>query len=172
MVINNNSQGYFFLIHKLSRTRAFVVYCLNIQALLCLHHITQTQKQPNYWVYKASLGFTMHKLSGPWIKAQRNHTESTLVWFAFGSIQSGLSSKTMSQQWDHLECWKSPSVKMPLENNVALPSVEISFQGIGGYMKAAFWIWSLMSSSSLKGKVPLRLTYMMTPTDHMSKERL
>lgn len=55
---------------------------------------------------------------------------------------------------------------------VFLPSAEMSFQGAGGYMKAAFWIWSFMSSSSLKGKVPLRLTYTMTPTDHMSKERL
>ena len=53
-----------------------------------------------------------------------------------------------------------------------LPSGEICFQGLGGYMKAALWIWSLISSSSLKGKVPLRLTYMMTPTDHMSRERL
>lgn len=39
-----------------------------------------------------------------------------------------------------------------------LPSREISFHGLGGYMKAAFWIWSCMSSSSLNGKVPLRLT--------------
>lgn len=53
-----------------------------------------------------------------------------------------------------------------------LPSLEICFQGLGGYMKAALWIWSLMSSSSLNGNVPLRLTYMMTPTDHMSSERL
>ncbi|TNN45685.1 hypothetical protein EYF80_044114 [Liparis tanakae] len=53
-----------------------------------------------------------------------------------------------------------------------LPSLEICFQGLGGYMKAALWIWSLISSSSLKGNVPLRLTYMMTPTDHMSSERL
>lgn len=37
------------------------------------------------------------------------------------------------------------------------PSWETFFQGWGGYMKAAFWIWSLISSSSLNGKVPLRL---------------
>ncbi len=55
---------------------------------------------------------------------------------------------------------------------VFAPSGEICFHGLGGYMKAALWIWSLMSSSSLKGKVPLRLTYMITPTDHMSRERL
>lgn len=39
-----------------------------------------------------------------------------------------------------------------------IPSCETFFQGWGGYIKAAFWIWSLMSSSSLKGNVPLRLT--------------
>ena len=38
-----------------------------------------------------------------------------------------------------------------------LPSGEISFQGLGGYINAAFCIWSAISSSSLKGKVPLRL---------------
>ncbi len=55
---------------------------------------------------------------------------------------------------------------------VFVPSGENCFHGLGGYMKAALWIWSLMSSSSLKGKVPLRLTYIITPTDHMSRERL
>lgn len=39
-------------------------------------------------------------------------------------------------------------------------------------MKAAFCICSLISSSSLNGKVPLRLTYTMTPTLHMSRDRL
>lgn len=36
-------------------------------------------------------------------------------------------------------------------------SCEISAHGLGGYMKAAFLIWSEMSSSSLNGKVPLTL---------------
>lgn len=40
-----------------------------------------------------------------------------------------------------------------------LPSWDTFFQGWGGYMKAAFWIWSLISSSSLKGNVPLRLRF-------------
>ncbi len=44
-----------------------------------------------------------------------------------------------------------------------IPCCEISFQGLGGYMKAAFWIWSAISSSSLNGNVPLRLK---TPTNH------
>ena len=40
----------------------------------------------------------------------------------------------------------------------SMASLCISFQGWGGYMKAAFCICSLMSSSSLKGKVPERET--------------
>lgn len=42
----------------------------------------------------------------------------------------------------------------------------------GGNMNVALVICCWMSSSSLKGNVPLRLTYMMTPTDHRSRERL
>ena len=38
-----------------------------------------------------------------------------------------------------------------------LPSWESSFQGMAGYIKDAFWIWSLISSSSLNGNVPLKL---------------
>lgn len=53
-----------------------------------------------------------------------------------------------------------------------LPADDISFQGFGGYMKAAFWICSLISSSSLNGNVPLKLTYTITPTLHMSKDLL
>ena len=37
------------------------------------------------------------------------------------------------------------------------PSLVTVSQGSGGNMKAALWIWSAISSSSLKGKVPLRL---------------
>jgi len=67
-----------------------------------------------------------------------------------------------------------PRVNQGLLNRVALPHlhlkackrlvissmacVEISFQGFGGYIKEAFWICSLISSSSLKGKVPERET--------------
>ncbi len=40
---------------------------------------------------------------------------------------------------------------------INIPSGEISFQGVGGYINAAFWIWSEISSSSLNGNVPLRL---------------
>ena len=53
---------------------------------------------------------------------------------------------------------RQPSVDWSHRDEPALwplPSEEISFHGLGGYMKAAFWIWSLMSSSSLKGKVPV-----------------
>ncbi len=37
------------------------------------------------------------------------------------------------------------------------PSDEAVAQGSGGNMNAALWIWSAISSSSLKGNVPLRL---------------
>ena len=38
-----------------------------------------------------------------------------------------------------------------------VPSCEMKDQGSGGNMNAALWIWSTISSSSLKGKVPLKL---------------
>ena len=38
-----------------------------------------------------------------------------------------------------------------------LPSADTSAHGLGGYIKAAFLIWSAISSSSLNGNVPLRL---------------
>ena len=44
----------------------------------------------------------------------------------------------------------------------SMASDVISFHGWGGYMNEAFWICSLMSSSSLNGNVPERLTYKMT----------
>ena len=40
---------------------------------------------------------------------------------------------------------------------VYVPSAEMVAHGSGGYMKAALWIWSDISSSSLKGKVPDKL---------------
>ena len=41
----------------------------------------------------------------------------------------------------------------------SIPSFDISCHGSGGYINAAFLIWSAISSSSLKGNVPLRLQY-------------
>ena len=42
-------------------------------------------------------------------------------------------------------------------NNI-VPSGVICFQGLAGYMKLALLIWSHISSSSLNGNVPLRVT--------------
>ena len=44
-----------------------------------------------------------------------------------------------------------------LYRNKNLLDIDISFHGLGGYIKAAFFIWSAISSSSLNGKVPLTL---------------
>lgn len=52
------------------------------------------------------------------------------------------------------------------------PSREMRAHRCRGYMKEAFVICWVMSSSSLKGNVPLRLTYRITPTAHMSSDRL
>ena len=49
-----------------------------------------------------------------------------------------------------------------------LPSLVTVSQGSGGNMKAALWIWSAISSSSLKGKVPLRL-HVQTGDNHDNK---
>lgn len=50
-----------------------------------------------------------------------------------------------------------------------LPSLEICFQGLGGYMKAALWIWSLISSSSLNGNVPLADIHNNTNRPHVQR---
>ena len=42
-------------------------------------------------------------------------------------------------------------------NHKHTPSLEMLAQGSGGYMNAAFCIWSVISSSSLNGNVPLKL---------------
>ena len=39
----------------------------------------------------------------------------------------------------------------------SMASEEISLHGFAGYINAALRIWSVMSSSSLNGKVPERL---------------
>lgn len=57
---------------------------------------------------------------------------------------------------DH--CFLIAITKNKLVLTVNIPSEVTFFHGFGGYMKAAFWIWSWMSSSSLNGNVPLRLT--------------
>ena len=44
-----------------------------------------------------------------------------------------------------------------LYRNKNLLDIDISFHGLGGYIKAASFIWSAISSSSLNGKVPLTL---------------
>ena len=67
-------------------------------------------------------------------------------------------------QWSNIKVWSInldsnhfglACKRFPMRSMARLP---ISFQGWGGYMKAAFWICSVISSSSLKGKVPERLT--------------
>ena len=45
-------------------------------------------------------------------------------------------------------------------NYVNKPSLDKVFHGLGGYMNEAFVICSTISSSSLKGKVPLKLLKM------------
>ncbi|TNN25421.1 hypothetical protein EYF80_064450 [Liparis tanakae] len=66
-----------------------------------------------------------------------------------------------------------PQLELPeTMKKLHVPSRDTEAHGWRGNMKAALVICCRTSSSSLKGKVPLRLTYTMTPTDHMSRERL
>ena len=43
------------------------------------------------------------------------------------------------------------------KRSILLHSDDTEAQGSEGNIKAAFWIWSMISSSSLNGNVPLRL---------------
>ena len=53
--------------------------------------------------------------------------------------------------------WEFRDGKIFFSERKILPSADTSAHGLGGYIKAAFLIWSAISSSSLNGNVPLRL---------------
>ena len=87
-----------------------------------------------------------------WALSHSNHIAAS-PYHTKTCASLGPSQQTASQQG--LSCTLHTCKRFPIKS---MAKLLISFHGWGGYIKAAFWICSLMSSSSLKGNVPDKLT--------------